>query len=120
MDDSRVNIASLQLPAGGLKGDTPVGSAEKARQEKKLRKACADFESVLLYQMFKTMRTTVPQSGLTNTNKMTGKDTYEMMMDQKISEELAKKGGMGLQNVLFNQLNGQLNGRSKKGSEPLP
>jgi Rod binding domain-containing protein len=40
---------------------------------------------------------------------MTGKDTYEMMMDQKISEELARKGGLGLQGVLFNQLNGQLN-----------
>jgi len=60
--------------------------------------------------MFKTMRNTIPQSGLTN--KMTGKDSYEMMMDQKIAEELAKKGGTGLQGVLFNQLN--------KGHKTLP
>lgn len=103
MDDSRINLTPISLPAGGVKGDASVSSEEKARQEKKLRKACADFESILLYQMFKTMRNTIPQSELTN--KMTGKDTYEMMMDQKISEELAKKGGMGLQGVLFNQLN---------------
>jgi flagellar protein FlgJ len=114
MDDSRINGTPLPLPASGVKDDNPVGSEEKAKQEKKLRKACADFESILLYQMFKTMRNTIPQSGLTN--KMTGKDTYEMMMDQKISEELAKKGGMGMQKVLFNQLNGQLN----KGNKTLP
>jgi flagellar protein FlgJ len=102
------------MEPGIVKGDAPVGSEEKAKQEKKLRKACADFESILLYQMFKTMRNTIPQSGLTN--KMTGKDTYEMMMDQKISEELAKKGGMGMQKVLFDQLNGHLN----KGNKTLP
>ena len=95
-------MTPLSPPAGGIKSDAAVQSEEKLRQEKKLRKACADFESVLLYQMFKTMRNTVPQSGLMN--KMTGKDTYEMMMDQKVAEELAKKGGTGLQGVLFNQL----------------
>lgn len=88
---------------GAVKSDAPVITEEKLRQEKKLRKACADFESIFLYQMFKTMRNTVPQSGLTD--KMTGKDTYQMMMDQKVSEELANKGGMGLQGVLYNQLN---------------
>jgi flagellar protein FlgJ len=102
MEDSSIILTPISLPAGGVKGDAAVNNEEKSRQEKKLRKACADFESIFLYQMFKTMRNTIPQSGLTN--KMTGKDTYQMMMDQKISEELAKKGGMGLQGVLFNQL----------------
>ena len=107
MDDSRINTVPIPFSPAELKGDSPAGSAEKSAREEKLRKACADFESIFLYEMLKTMRTTIPQSGLTS--KMTGKETYEMMMDQKISEELAKKGGMGLQSVLFNQLNGQLN-----------
>ena len=102
MGDSRINFTPIPLPAEGVKSEASVPSEEDLRQEKKLRKACADFESVLLYQMFKTMRNTIPQSGLTN--KITGKDTYEMMMDQKVAEELAKKGGTGLQGVLFNQL----------------
>jgi flagellar protein FlgJ len=110
MNDSRINLPPPSPAAGGVKNDAPVQSEEKLKQEKKLRKACADFESVLLYQMFKTMRNTIPQSGLMN--KMTGKDTYEMMMDQKVAEELAKKGGTGLQGVLFNQLN--------KGNKTLP
>ena len=102
MGDSRINLPPIFPSAGGLKDDVSVKSEENARQERKLRKACADFESIFLYQIFKSMRSTVPQSELAN--KMTGKDTYEMMMDQKISEELAKKGGMGLQGVLFQQL----------------
>jgi len=90
-----------------VKADASAGAEEKARQEKKLRKACADFESIFLYQMLKTMRNTIPQSGLTN--KMTGKDTYQAMMDQKIAEELANKGGMGIQGALYHQLQkGQL------------
>jgi peptidoglycan hydrolase FlgJ len=71
-------------------------------KDERLKKACADFESIFIYYMFKTMRKTVPESGLLN--KISGKDTYEMMMDQKVAEELAGKGGMGLQKMLFNQV----------------
>jgi Rod binding domain-containing protein len=37
--------------------------------------------------------------------KMPGKDTYTMMMDHKLSEDLARKGGgIGLQKVLYEQM----------------
>jgi flagellar protein FlgJ len=72
-------------------------------QEKKLKKACADFESMLVFQLLKTMRQTVPKSGLLKTTP--GSSTYEMMLDQKIADELANKGqGLGLQKMLYNQL----------------
>lgn len=84
-----------------------------AEKEKKLKKACADFESVLVYSLFKSMRKTIPASGLLD--KFPGKDTYTMMMDQKVAEDMAARGdGLGIQKVLFNQLNGQLNGRIKQ------
>jgi flagellar protein FlgJ len=70
-------------------------------------KACADFESVLIYYMFKSMRQSIPKSGFLKQSP--GKDTYSMMFDQKIAEELANKGkGAGLQNTLFEQLNKRL------------
>ncbi len=75
---------------------------ERSGKDERLRKACADFESIFIYHMFKTMRKTVPESGLLN--KISGKDTYEMMVDQKVAEELAGKGGIGLQKMLFNQI----------------
>jgi len=50
------------------------------------------------------MRKTVPAGGVIG--KVTGQDTYEMLMDQKISEEAAGQAkGLGLQKILFEQLN---------------
>jgi flagellar protein FlgJ len=102
MDAGRIT-APLILPDISVKkpSESVSGDSEKLK-EKKLHKACADFESILIYQMLKTMRKTVPASGLLD--KMGGKESYEMLMDQKVSEELAKKSGVGIQNVLFNQL----------------
>jgi len=71
--------------------------------DKKLRKACADFETIFTSYLLKTMRKTV-SPGL-KVNQFTGKDTYDMMMDQKIAEDLAKRqNGIGLQKALYEQL----------------
>jgi flagellar protein FlgJ len=96
-----VNQAVPQKSTGGLEGQAPVNI------EGKLKKACSDFESVLIYYMFKNMRQSIPKSGYLKQSP--GKDTYSMMFDQKIAEELANKGkGAGLQNTLFEQLNNRL------------
>jgi peptidoglycan hydrolase FlgJ len=72
-------------------------------QRSRLKKACADFESIFFYYMLKSMRNTVPKGGLMGNSP--GKDTYTMMFDQKISEEMAKTNkGTGLQKVLYNQM----------------
>ncbi|MCE5264223.1 MAG: rod-binding protein [Deltaproteobacteria bacterium] len=73
------------------------------QQEKKLRKACADFEAMLAFQMIKTMRQSVPKNGFLKRSQ--AQQTYEMMLDQKLAEELAGKGGgLGLQKMLYNQI----------------
>jgi len=73
-------------------------------EDDKLRKACASFESFMIYYMLKTMRQSVPQGGLFG--NMPGKDTFNMMLDQKIAEKAAERkgGGLGLQKVLYDQL----------------
>jgi|WetSurMetagenome_2_1015567.scaffolds.fasta_scaffold10155_6 peptidoglycan hydrolase FlgJ len=71
--------------------------------EKKLKKACADFEAIFVFQLLKTMRQSVPRNGILKPSQ--GRETYEMMLDQKIAEELAHKGeGLGLQKMLYNQI----------------
>lgn len=102
MDNIPIAVKPISLAEGLGSSKVTAAVDTGAIKEKKLHKACADFEAVFLYQMLKTMRKTVPASGLLD--KMGGKDTYEMLTDQKVSEELAKKGGLGLQNVLFKQL----------------
>jgi peptidoglycan hydrolase FlgJ len=94
-----MNIKTI-APEAGVKPDS---SKMSDAELKKLKKTCADFESIFTYQLLKTMRQTIPQTqiGMSNSNK----DTYNMMMDQKLAETISAKGtGLGLQKVLFDQL----------------
>lgn len=76
---------------------------DKKEDLQKIKKACEDFESIFTYYLLKNMRNTIPNS--TKTNTLTGKDTYNMLIDQKIAEDLSRKGnGLGLKKMLFEQL----------------
>ncbi|MCG6533821.1 MAG: rod-binding protein [Syntrophales bacterium LBB04] len=102
MEGKGIYPGTTLQPEMGLDRNSDASAAGKAEKEKKLKKACADFDSYFIYFMLKTMRSTVPKSGLLG--NVNGKDTYEMMMDQKVSDELAKRGGIGVQKMLFDQL----------------
>ena len=79
-----------------------AGQTIDPAKEKKLRKVCADFEAMLAFQMIKTMRQSVPRHGFLKPSQ--AQQTYEMMLDQKMAEEMAGKGGGGLQKILYNQI----------------
>ena len=84
-------------------GEAQPAAPGTAARDKKLRQACADFESIFYFNLFKEMRSTVPKSGLLPSAP--GKETYQMMFDQKIAEDLARKGeGKGIQKILYEQL----------------
>jgi peptidoglycan hydrolase FlgJ len=91
-------------------GDRAMQGQEGLERERSLKKACADFESIFVYYMFKTMRQTVKAGGAIGQSP--GKETFDMMMDQKVAEELTRRGdGLGLQKILFNQLRGSVQDR---------
>ena len=101
-----VTEVKLQIgnPKNFPKSTGEVESKDSVRKEKQLKKACADFESVLYYYMLKGMRQTIPQSGFLK--KSPGKDTYDIFFDQKIAEDLANnRRESGLQQTLFEQMN---------------
>ncbi len=93
-----------QVAADQVAGKTDDISNRTAEAEKqKLKKACADFESLFVYNLLKTMRQSIPKSGLTG--NAPGQDIYNMMFDQKIAEAVAgRAGGIGLQQMLENQM----------------
>jgi len=67
---------------------------KKKEEEKKLRKACTDFEAFFVYYMLKTMRETVPKNSLMG--QQSGRDSYHMMLDQQIAQKVASRGeGLG-------------------------
>jgi Rod binding domain-containing protein len=93
-------LATQSLAKMSARAD--AASTEEQEKDRKLRKSCADFEALFISYIFQTMRKTIPESH--TTTKMPGKDTYTMIMDHKLSEDLARQGGIGLQKVLYNQL----------------
>lgn len=77
-------------------------SAQTAVKDAKLRQACADFESIFIYYILKSMRKSLPQNGLfDNTQEQ---KVYKSMADQAMSENIARGRGMGLGKLLYNQL----------------
>ena len=84
-------------------------SAHTAAKDAKLRQACADFESIFVYYILKSARKALPQNGLfgnTHESKI-----YKSMMDPEIAQTMARGRGLGLGQLLYQQLrrNGNIN-----------
>ena len=87
-----------QLRASARQGD---GSANKD--------VASQFESIFIQMMLKSMRDTVPEGGLFDSSQM---NSYQEMFDQQISLDMARKGGIGLAEIIERQL-----GKGSAGSE---
>lgn len=89
-------------------------SAMDKNDDKELKKVCKDFEGILLNMMYKEMKATVPKSDLVPADA--GKDIFDSMLDDKLVDESAKSGGLGLSDVLYKQLSKQLSNQYKHTS----
>jgi peptidoglycan hydrolase FlgJ len=86
---------------------TPEQIRKQKKADAKLRKVCADFESIFTYNLMKSMRKSIPDSGFLN--KSSSRQNWEMLMDQKIADSVSQKGrGLGLQTMLYNQMKKKL------------
>ena len=99
-----VSTGLLDIKRSETGSDKLQKPSNEERRNKGLGKACADFESIFIYQLLQTLRKTVPRSGLFS-DKSSRWGMYTMMFDQKVAEDLATKGGgIGLQKMLSDQL----------------
>ena len=97
-------LPSISDRITGSKAETLVQRAQAAsahKSGKDLQTTAQEFESLLVYKMLEAMRRTVPKSGLL---KSFSTDMYQSMMDQEMANEVAKKGTIGLGNMLYEQL----------------
>jgi flagellar protein FlgJ len=103
MDAETIARVKSGAVEAAMKPGKQAAAPGDAVRDKKLRQACTEFEAIFLYNLFKEMRRTIPKSSLLPAAP--GKDTYEMMFDQKVAEDLSKRGeGIGLQKTLYEQL----------------
>ena len=85
---------------------TDVATRTQVQRQAKLRKACADFESLFLNYMLKSMRSSVPEGGIIGGSEE-GK-MFQTMFDEKLADQVASDGGLGLGEILLQQLGKRL------------
>lgn len=92
-------------------GSGPLGqSADKtpgrAREEAKLKEACQQFEQMYLSQMFTQMRKASKMGGCEEGmfGKSQSEEMFSDMLDQERAKTWAQDGGVGLANLLFQQM----------------
>ena len=73
----------------------------KIGSESGIEKVSRDFESVFLHKLLTAMRKTVPKSGLLDSF---ASDMYQSMMDEEIAKEMSTKKGMGMGEMIYNEL----------------
>jgi peptidoglycan hydrolase FlgJ len=87
----------------------PPNIAINAQQSKtddvKLKKACRDFESMLVYQMLNKMRQTVEKSNLFGSNEQ--EKTFQGMLDEQLAAKMSESGAIGIGDIIYNQITGQ-------------
>ena len=75
-------------PAGAERG--PGNSRYTEADIKKLKKAAKDFESIIIGQMLKNMRRSMPEGGMFGEG--VGSDMYQAMFDETMADAMASKG----------------------------
>lgn len=88
-----------------------AGAADNVK-EVELRRACNDFEAIILRQMLKSMRDTVPKDGLFGQSY--ANEMYQGLHDAALADDMAHGKGMGLGELLYMQLSGQVGPLSKE------
>lgn len=91
-----------------IEGITPQPMKEAAEQtpsrrmeETKLKDACQQFESLFLSQILKEMKKSIPK---TEGEDQKDKEMYEELMYDEISKSMAASGGVGMANILYQQM----------------
>lgn len=114
--EAKASVPTGGIPAQGAGGSfssllrhvTDAGRAEEAARRVEgarpegLEEAVASFEAFFLNFLLQSMRKTVPKGGIIDLG-FAG-ETYTGMLDQALSEEMAKAGGIGLGKLLIDQL----------------
>ena len=91
----------------------PQGEQDKAS----LRKACQDFEAVFIGQIWKQMRSSVPKEGMLHSKE---EESYLSMFDQELSLKMSRSGGIGLGDLLYENLSQRLVNASRDTSSARP
>ncbi|MDC7241667.1 MAG: rod-binding protein [Spirochaetales bacterium] len=95
----------LSSSGGSMAGSAGAASANNAEMAK-LKQACEDFEAIFIKQMLDSMKKTINKSELTKKNM--GEDIFEDMLYDEYAKKMSSTAGLGVGDMMFQQLSRQL------------
>lgn len=81
---------------------TAPASSETQRRDRALKTVCVEFESMLLAEMFKSMRDSEPEDGLFP--KGQGEQVFQEMLDGEYARGVSRMNPNGLAATLYRQM----------------
>jgi peptidoglycan hydrolase FlgJ len=75
-------------------------------EDARLRQAARDLEGVFVAELFKAMRETVPEGGLTDGGM--GEEMFTSLLDQNLAPQVGAGWNRGIGDALYRQLRGAL------------
>ncbi len=88
-----------------IKPDAILANLTPGNQKDKLKQACAEFESLFLNYLLKSMRASVPEGGFVEQGEES--KMLKSMLDTKLADEISANGGLGLGEIIYQQLKGR-------------
>ncbi len=99
----RTTLDSTAILAASQKTPDPTRSL---KDKESLKKACQDFEAIFVQSLFKSMRKTIPESGIFE--KSTSSEMYQDMLDQEIATKISQQQSIGLAEQMYRQMEKKL------------
>ena len=99
--DVQAQLAQLRGPGSTLSPEA---------KQKKLREACEGFESIFIQKMWQEMRKSVHQSSFMHSRD---EQFWQDMYDQELAKKMTSAGGIGLADMMYEQLSSHLTSASK-------
>jgi len=80
-----------------------------------MRDVCHQMESLFIHHLLKEMRATIHQSGFISGGR--AEEIYTSMMDAEMATKISEKGGIGLSEMLLQQLGSRSSQVGKRESD---
>jgi flagellar protein FlgJ len=81
---------------------TQPGLDKKTRDLQALRESSREFETLMVMEMLKAMRKSVPEGGLFEKDVAT--DTFTEMLDMETAKATTSGKGLGIAELMYNQM----------------
>ena len=91
-------------------GAAAAAESSNSRDDAMLQKVAEQFEELMLRTLLKSMRSTVPEGGLFDSDSM---GAYQEMQDVELAKSLANKRSLGIAELVVRQLGGDSAGLQK-------